>query len=54
MNKIILIDLPPESRQVRLLLNSLNEQFIWTIILQYILIGLYIQDRVLDIISKLQ
>ena len=40
-------DLPSEFRQTS------NEWFIMTVILQYILIGSYIQDRVLDIIPNL-
>ena len=46
-------DFPSEFRQVRLLLNTFNKWFIMTDILQYILIGSYIQDMVLDIIQNL-
>ena len=46
-------DFSSEFRQVRLLLNTFNEWFIMTDILQYISIGSYIQDMVLDIIPYL-
>ena len=46
-------DFPSEFRLVRLLLNTFNEWFIMTDILQNILIGSYIQDMVLDIIPNL-
>ena len=46
-------DLFSEFRQVRLLLNTFKKWFIMTVILQYILTGSYIQDRVLDIVLNL-
>ena len=46
--------LPSKFRQVRLLLNTFNEWFIMTDIVEYILIGSYIQDWVLDIIPNLR
>ena len=46
-------DFPSEFRQVRLQLYTFNEWFIMTDILQYRIIGSYIQDMVLDIIPNL-